>query len=376
MPDNRMAIGPSFFRRIMCRIRNLLRMINGKGPLLSCWFMNNKRIADHIKWQFEYSNSVYEVEENEKKKWSDWSSEQKLKLQHEFDRAWDWLNNQNGSFDPVNEGLSYPPQNVYDTSNENGAPFTAVTNEYAWELYVRWIAFQLAVEIGNYVPWTVLELPDSELELLLDSSALMRKFSLGYMVATGSPTHSNHDSIEKNFGTSLIAPPWYTFAFLKNNNIIGQSISDTINNLIDWSSENLIHYFGAFNYQNTENHWQYRGNPPITRIIEGTTFSGNNQFRHWTAGCHGTAGFFRNVFRAVNLPVYIPLICNHAQIYFPTEGTYIDHGDNPYNNNFKNSDLPAEYLLIDEDTHEQWFGVGENNRQVGCEYIGGQVKSI
>ncbi len=343
---------------------------------MSCWFNNNMRIADHIKWQYMHASSVYVVGENEKKKWAEWSSGQKSKLQYEFDRAWDWLKTQDGTFDPEFEGLNYPPENVYDTSNDNGAPSTALSDEYAWELYVRWIAFQLAAEIGNKVPWTVDNLPDSELELLFDSSALMRKFALGYVIATGSPAHHNFVTMKQNFGTSMIAPPWYTYAFLKNNNIIDDNLSDTIHNLIDWSSENLAHFYGALNYQNTENHWQYRGNPPITKIIEGTTYSENNQFRHWTAGCHGTAGFFRNVLRAVNIPVYIPLICGHGQMYFPTEGTYIDHGDNPYNLNFKNSDLSAEYLLIDEETHEQWFGEGEENRQEGCDHIGGQVKAI
>lgn len=326
-----------------------------------------------------HQGSVYDVSESEKNKWSDWPDSQKSKLQLEFDRAWDWLQNQAGDLDASDEGLNYPPENVRDTSNDSAAPHTAISDNDAWEIFVRWVAFQLAVEIGNHVSWSMKDLPDSELVVLLDSSALVRKFTLGYTIATGAPAHPNHDTVEKNMGMSLIAPPWFTYAFLKNNNLIGSDISTTIHNLIDWTSDNLIHFFGAYSYEEMDNHWQYRGNPPITRIIKGTTnenVGSIDQFQHWTAGCHGTAGFFRNVLRAVNIPVYIPMICNHAQIYFPTEGKYIDHGDNPYNLTFKGLDLPGESLLINEEMHKEWFGEGDDNRQVGCDKIGEQVRVL
>lgn len=47
------------------------------------------------------------------------------------------------------------------------------------------------------------------------------------------------------------------------------------------------------------NHWQYRGWPPVERIISGT----NDPVlgvRHWTAGCRGTSGFLRLVLRTTN----------------------------------------------------------------------------
>ena len=101
--------------------------------------------------------------------------------------------------------------------------------------------------------------------------------------------------------------------------------------------------------------WQYRGIPPITRVIEGTTTSRPDfTFQHWTAGCHGTTGFLRNVLRAANIPVQIVRICGHELCYFMTEKLYLDHGDDPYNTLFKSTGLPVVDLLIDEATFENW----------------------
>lgn len=89
------------------------------------------------------------------------------------------------------------------------------------------------------------------------------------------------------------------------------------------------------------------------RVAEGTTFQGD--FEHWTAGCHGTVSFFAHALRAANIPVQYATNrhinqnqvydCNHKIMLFPTEGLYIDHGDNPYNLAYKQSGLPPSYLL-------------------------------
>ena len=79
------------------------------------------------------------------------------------------------------------------------------------------------------------------------------------------------------------------------------------------------------------------------------TYPGATAFEHWTAGCHGTTGFLRNVLRAV--PVQNLRVCGHGQVRFLTEGTYLDHANNPYNTGFKASALPASALLIDETTY-------------------------
>jgi hypothetical protein len=99
---------------------------------------------------------------------------------------------------------------------------------------------------------------------------------------------------------------------------------------------------------------------------------------HWTAGCHGTTGLLRNVLRAVNIPVQILRVCGHGQAHFLTEGTYLDHGDNPYNLDFKASGLSAADLLIDETTYTTWFGATLDNHDTpaACPNIGRQVTEL
>jgi hypothetical protein len=160
---------------------------------------------------------------------------------------------------------------------------------------------------------------------------------------------------------------------LVNSSLLAATRHEIIANLLQWISDNLVHFYGYKNYGNMESHWQYRGIQPITRVIEGTTSTVTDTFEHWTAGCHGTTGFIRNVLRAANIPVQIVRICDHGLTYFITEGLYLDHGDNPYNTTFKDSGLPASDLLIDEATYTSWFGNNMENHDNNCDYIGHQV---
>lgn len=106
------------------------------------------------------------------------------------------------------------------------------------------------------------------------------------------------------------------------------------------------------------------------------TYPGATTFEHWTAGCHGTTGFLRNVLRAVNVPVQILRVCGHGQVRFLTEGTYLDHADNPYNTGFKASALPASALLIDETTYASWFGTSQVNHDTNCANVGRRAMEL
>ncbi|RLJ64651.1 hypothetical protein [Sulfurisoma sediminicola] len=365
---------------LWCWMINRLRRLFGRPPSVSCWLRAHPNVANAIKWQVMFQVSAYDIPETAKRAWPNWSSQERARLDTAFDEAWEWMQAQSGTFSASAEGLPYPPVNVRDTTNDNDSPWTGVSAAYAWDLFTRWIALELVVEIGHHVPWSVTAYNDEQLQVLFDSAAIMsRLVDDSFTVATGSPGHGNYVKRKDNLGASLIAPPRYTYAFLANGHIIGASRIGTIGNLLQWVRDNLVHYYGAFTYLETGNHWQYRGNPPITGIIEGTinpAIGAGGQFNHWTAGCHGTTGFIRNVLRAANIPVHISTVCGHSQACFITEGVYLDHGDDPYNSTFKSTGQPAAALLIDHNTYVSWFGPGTDNRSDGCDKIGHQVNVL
>ena len=95
-------------------------------------------------------------------------------------------------------------------------------------------------------------------------------------------------------GTYTIAygpPRWIYSEFMKKNNLIGNTRLATIGNVLEWARQNLTHFYGDDTYQNCFDIWQYYGFPPISSIIAGTT-DPNDGFAHWTAGCHGSLGFY------------------------------------------------------------------------------------
>ncbi len=373
-PGVRCMIRQATFRMKHCRLGNSNPNIN-LNINIDDWLTEHAVIADSIKWQYRFVTNAYDVPESAKRPWPEWSDSEKQDFRQAFDEAFDWYTMTADPFHHLEETLEYPPVNRSELlESDTAAPHVKVDEEYAWSFYIRWVALNLIAETGNHFPWSILEYNTEELQILFDSTAFMSRSSAGmYSICTGAPAHRNFVERDDNQGSSLVAPPRYTYAFLVNNDLLGATRHETIANLLQWVSDNLVHFYGHMHYVNMENHWQYRGIPPITRIIEGTTETTTGEFRHWTAGCHGTCGFLRNVLRAANIPVQIVRICDHALAYFITENLYLDHGDNPYNSDFKATGLPAADLLIDEATYTERFGDNPDNHDDHCEYIGYQV---
>src|SRR5690606_38051231 len=108
----------------------------------------------------------------------------------------------------------------------------------------------------------------------------------------------------------------------------------TIVALLEWCHVNLNHFLGGYENDNIDNHWQYRGATPISRMINGTTRQTDSRFGRYTAGCHGTVDFLKIVLRSVNIPVVSMWGMDgsgHRQAWFMSEDLYMAHGDDPYN---------------------------------------------
>lgn len=367
---------------VRCRILRVIRLIRGQPPPLDCWLADNPNVAASIKWQSVYGGTAYDIPDSAKRPWPSWSDAEKQELVLAYEAAWNWLYRQPSPFASLNEPLAYPPLNQNSTTTDTDTPVTAVTESYARDLFVRWIGLNLAVEIGGHVPWSVTGYTAEQLQIIFDSASVMvRRQDTTYVVCSINPGHANYVHRKDNLGGSLVAPPRFTLAFLRNANLVGATRAATITSLLNWCRDNLVHFYGYADYGTMDQHWQYRGLPPITRVIDGTvsTYPGAmTTTEHWTAGCHGTTGFLRNVLRSVNIPVQILRVCGHGQVRFLTEGTYLDHGDNPYNLGFKASGRSAADLLIDETTYTTWFGTSLDNHDTpaACPNIGRRAMEL
>jgi hypothetical protein len=183
------------------------------------------------------------------------------------------------------------------------------------------------------------------------------------------------------------ASPWTTLLFLYENGIYTcRSRADVIARMVEWCRQNLKHFSGGFEAKNMEDQWQYRGCPPVFRIIRGTRFPGAEveSFRgllHRTAGCWGTTSFLKATLRVLNIPVKQVLVPQQAQGQhalpgFVTEGLYMSHGDDPYNRLTKATPpYPPRELLIDQAKFDQWFG-SSVTAQEQLKNVGRQVQEL
>jgi hypothetical protein len=164
------------------------------------------------------------------------------------------------------------------------------------------------------------------------------------------------------------------YDFLLDNGMLYESQLLTIGALIEWA-RGLTHFFGALTPENSLYHWGYCGAPPAARMIEGTTAGDDPPMsphpgwgaplgkHHFTAGCQGTVSFIRSILRSVNIPVGLMQHneCTpgqrggHAAAWFPTEGKYLVHGDDPYDGVLRGVNIPGTEFLVGVSTYEEWF---------------------
>lgn len=249
--------------------------------------------------------------------------------------------------------ISDPPNNIADPSDDQ-APTTVLAEGDAWSLYVATVAHSITMASGRRrLPWSLDTYTEEQLAQLFDSRSMFQWNSVygGYHISLF--TH----------GAAVPAPPALIQEFLDAEDIVGEDHRATIVNLLDWCRRNLYHYstpLGVGKTKVMESTWGYRGVPPVSRIIEGTTNTVGEipLFRHWTAGCWGTVAFLRSVLRAVNIPAALLRGGEHAVPHFMTEDLYLSHGDDPYHSIWRDDPvgMPTDELPVDGATFEEWFG--------------------
>lgn len=263
--------------------------------------------------------------------------------------------------------LGDPPVNRLRYPDNGNVSSMVLQKPDAWGLYLTHVAHSLAMEIKGEFGWSLKDLSAENQRQLLASTAFFQ-YRFG---------HRGYAIESAPHGVALPAPPKVMFKFMRSHGIIQGTRRETIFKLLEWSRDNLSHFSGKYEAANLEAHWHYRGFPPVSRILSGThTPSG---FEHAIAGCHGHYGFLKAMLRTANIPV----LCHrvglhpHALPWFPSEGLYMSHGDDPYARDLKSmiDPLPIERILINQTRWNHWFGPHKNEGERGRN-IGRQLREL
>jgi hypothetical protein len=317
---------------------------------LDRWLDVNPRIANAIQWENAAGF----------RKLPDWTAQERLDLREGYRRV-----DEGGSLMMID-----PPENQL-VLNDSDRPTTVLSSEDAWRLFLAHAIYSLHLEISHTLGWSVADYEDFELEVLFNS-----KYYFEWDAAhNGYNLDRTRYSSVQGRGHSLPAPPKLVYDFLVDNHLVGNCRLQTIDCVLEWSRQNLVHFVGGFTAGNVEDQWQYRGYPPVSRMLSGTPHDAYPAWgvQHRTAGCHGTNGFLIDVLRTVNIPVLYcsPEGTGHATPLFLSELQYLSHGDDPYNRLAAGDPppYPATELLIDAAQWILWFGdavpVAERDNNIG-----------
>ena len=331
----RVTVVSRFTSVLLVSLLSALTATQAEEPDLATWLAEHPPVSEALRWQD--SNGI--------RGYPNWSETQKADLHETFQTVWSGHSLE----------LTDPPPNTQDLADRQSI-VTVISEDHAWSLFLAHVAFSLAVETGRWVPWSLTEYSREELLELFDGSRTFRRTGGGYEL--------RHRAVP--------APPEATFEFLSAHLMIAQDRLQTIEILLEWC-RGMVHFLGGFTAKNMEGHWNYRGEMPVSRVISGTTplfypyKKGDTSppreltYGHYTAGCWGTTAFLRAVLRVVNIPVTVVTGISgtkgHTMPYFMSEGKYLSHGDDLYNQNTRSSPgFPVEELFIDQATWDAWFG--------------------
>jgi hypothetical protein len=300
--------------------------ITPNGEVLRCWLALNPMVAVSIVWDELLSNGYahpvpYPF-------WPEW---RKQELDQVFYATYKWLES----------GLQTPFPNPPDPAT-NQVPSTfvgtniALTEHDAWLLYEATVAHSLALEIGGFVPWSIVDYDPQDLGGMFQSRAMFEADDRDY---------GDLDFAFAGYWTGdvLAAYPKTSFQFFVDQDIIRPTHNSTITRLLGWSGSNLSHYsdydgdtVGKTPMQITYMHWQYYGDAPVQRMLAGTLRDNTPAVSHWTRGCSGTSAMYQSILRALNIPARTlwgwgegiePHLDGHTVPVFPTIGKTLSHGD-------------------------------------------------
>jgi hypothetical protein len=313
-------------------------------PSLAAWLDDHPNVRDALNWEDTRVGNQPQV----RKPYPQWTDLQKAGLTHQFEKVW---NNETSTLevDPV-------PNEIKPLLHDH--PTTLLSQPRAWFLYTNLVCHSLKAEIKGTLPW---KLVDYSAELLADilNSGSLWLFQPPVSMTVGDPGQQETKVVDGYLVNAWTLPAHGRVVqdFLAKENIVASTRTATINNLLNWCGKNTLHFIGDVSTESMMANWQYRGYQPVSRVIEGTIADSDpaKTKKHWVRGCGGTAGFLKHVLRVVNIPVHMPIACDHAQVFFPTEGKYLAHGDDALIIGEKPGVTPDQ-ILISQSQYDALFG--------------------
>lgn len=329
-------------------------------PDIDTWLSAHPQISDYLVWE----RPTTALAQSNAAKWANWSAGEKALLREAFGSAW----KNTLSTDPTPyPNLTDPPQDVY--------PTTVIAKDVALRHYMETIAVCLLHQLTLPDSCSLAHRSQSEKRFLLDSRSLYTWFE-GAL--------PQHDGSTRNVTGYMIVPrmlparPGYMRAFLRDNGIIKMNQRNTIARMIGWCGT-LYHFSGTATTFEFDNHWHYRGDAPISRVIEGTipTPAPAHPVPYaepgrWTAGCRGTTGLMAHLLRLVNIPVQQTFVCGHCLPVFSSIDCWLSHGDDPYGLKH-HPEVSPDQLLVDAATFQSWFGGSD---QDNCAGVGRRAEEL
>lgn len=291
--------------------------------------------------------------------WYYWPLEYKDRLQAYFRNYWAWMETSAALYRQFQQGgYSQKPAGFEERFGtkldpETGAPavplpfaaqvfkdqYTHVLYDPAAtvDLFLKNIALQLVLELGDFVPWKFADYKAEDLSVLLDGRYLFRYFPAGSHPWTGSQTV---DKEGYDADGILSTAPLATMSFLLNEGLVRETRFETVSQFLEWQRSRLEHTMG--NQQSLvgecgkeygEVYWGVKGAKLVSHLAFGTVMAcplvpqPNSDYpstvyspnlKHYTGGCGATGYFIHRVLRLANIPAE-PVAFTHGQARFVVE---------------------------------------------------------
>lgn len=325
-------------------------------PTASEWLSAHPAVAEAVRWQVAppfFVGGLGAPPDAATRSWAQWTDRQRAELDVAAAEAAWWIAGDTAAFEAA---VPDPMVNVYFWRAPGATAAQTASGPDMWRLYTALVGWSVAVEIAQATPWRLEDYGPEDLRYLLDSRTMAWRtldgdFAFGTSFARV-PALRRDNLPETAFGSPAVAASWWRSA-----GGAGAARLEAIATVLEWFRANGTHFLGAGNFEAMESVWQYAGYPPLSRVLEGTTDVRYPEMGHrnWTAGCHGTVGVIAALLRSVNVPVQPIWVGGHELAFFPTEGLYLDHGDDPYSSYVRASSAPILNVLIDESTYAARF---------------------